>query len=385
MIRKIIICGMFYICLLGCHKESSYKNRYTLKSVNDSINIKIGSRSRNLSFSIQYLPFNDSNYLAVLTEKFNSVEIYNLDAHKLFNIIETKKEGNNAFPGMMGFVMKDIDTMLAIGTYPRFVGIINGKGEVLRKIPWNKSNIGRFIEPMIPIGPYRPVIKGSTVSISLLTNTHESNGILTSTKKDQSNLHVDIDLNTGESKLFPFTYPDELLGKDISGLHICRVLGYNNCYVYSFNMIDGLFISNENLSFEKIPLETNYKLKLIENHWEYMADMIAGMRYNLAHDEIEDICFDKFRECYYLIVRKRDENPQNNIDYRATFLYPDCFIIILDKNLKFMGEVNLPDNTYSFKMTFVAPKGLYISEDHINNPSYNEDYLRFRLLTLEKL
>ena len=64
---------------------------------------------------------------------------------------------------------------------------------------------------------------------------------------------------------------------------------------------------------------------------------------------------------------------------------PDCFIIIIDKNFKFMGEVYLPDNTYSFKMTFVTPKGLCISEDNINNPSYSEDFMQFRLFNLEKL
>jgi predicted DNA-binding transcriptional regulator YafY len=50
-----------------------------------------------------------------------------------------------------------------------------------------------------------------------------------------------------------------------------------------------------------------------------------------------------------------------------------------------MGDVFLPDNTYSLKMMFITPQGLYISEDHINNPAFSEDYMRFRLFTLERL
>ena len=84
-------------------------------------------------------------------------------------------------------------------------------------------------------------------------------------------------------QIISFNYPAELIGKDVSGLHICRALGYNNCIIYSFNMIDGLYVSNDTLSFEKVPLEKNYKFKLIEYLWKsHMADIKAALRYNLA-------------------------------------------------------------------------------------------------------
>ncbi|MDX9904717.1 MAG: hypothetical protein RB288_11655, partial [Bacteroidales bacterium] len=116
---------------------------------------------------------------------------------------------------------------------------------------------------------------------------------------------------------------------------------------------------------------------------ESINDVQAGMRYTISHDEIVDILYDAFRECYYVFVRKRSKDNANEINIK--FLYPDCFILILDKNLKHMGEVFLPDNTYSFKMKFITPEGLYISEDHVNNPTFDENYMRFRLFKLVEL
>jgi hypothetical protein len=192
-----------------------------------------------------------------------------------------------------------------------------------------------------------------------------------------------VNLNTGECKLLPFTYPVWLIGKDIIGLEPGRVLGHNHCFVYNFG--DSLFMTYDHLKIEKVKIETNYQFKFAEQRWKYMSDISSGMRYVLSCDEVIDFYYDPFRECYYLLIRKRTDNLEKNVDLSVKFLYPQCFIVILDKNLKYMGDVYFPDNTYSFKMMFITKKGLYISEDHVNNPSYSEDAMRFRLFTLKKI
>ena len=55
MIRKFLYVVFFIFVCCVVIRRRSYKSRYTLKSTNDSFNIKIGSSSRNLSYSIQYL------------------------------------------------------------------------------------------------------------------------------------------------------------------------------------------------------------------------------------------------------------------------------------------------------------------------------------------
>lgn len=100
---------------------------------------------------------------------------------------------------------------------------------------------------------------------------------------------------------------------------------------------------------------------------------------------LRDIFYDKYRNCYYIFYMKRNENPDAGRNLFLKLQYPDCFILILNKDFKHMGEVFLPDNTYSFQFSFITPDGLYISEDHPNNPDFDEDFMRFRLFKLEKL
>jgi len=134
--------------------------------------------------------------------------------------------------------------------------------------------------------------------------------------------------------------------------------------------------------FISIPLEMNYDLKI---SYKAKSNLKKGLEEKLIHDEIINIYYDKYRECYYLIIRKREPNYIRNSSITTHFIYPDCFILVLDKNLHYLGEVYFPKDIYSFNMMFITHKGLYISEDNINNPLFSEDYMRFRLFTLENI
>jgi hypothetical protein len=328
---------------------------------------------------------NNTNYLAVLAQKFNSLAIYNLDNKELLKKYALNNTGPNALGNSYGFVMKGTDTAIVIGFYPRVVYLLDADGEIIKKIPYEKDANGRLINPSWANLGYRPFILGDTLYLFPNISPYESTGVLTSTNQQHSPVDIAINLKTEDIKIPSLTIPSELIGKDITGMTVCRTSNNTNCFVYHFSIIDGLFVTCDFLSFKKVSIETNYKFKLKENQSENNYDMEKALRYNLSHDEIIDIYYDLYRECYYLVVFKRTDDLGKELDFRSEFLYPKGFIIILDKTFKHLGDVFLPDNTYSLKMMFVTPQGLYISEDHINNPSYSEDYMQFRLFTLEKL
>jgi hypothetical protein len=197
---------------------------------------------------------------------------------------------------------------------------------------------------------------------------------------------MDVNLRTGQTVQSSLKYPEELIGKDISGADYRHTVGYNNSLVYCFGFTDSLHVSEDHKTFKKVLIETDYKLRLIHNFWKYfVGDMDARFNYLINCDEFRDIIYDKYRECYYLVIRRRVKEDGKHVDYMINMLFPDCFIIILDKSLRPMGEVSFPNDTYSFQMMFVAPEGLYISEDHPNNPDFDEDFMRFRLFKLTKL
>jgi hypothetical protein len=57
--------------------------------------------------------------------------------------------------------------------------------------------------------------------------------------------------------------------------------------------------------------------------------------------------------------------------------------LIFDENFKKLGEYDLPNNRFFVIDHFVAPDGLYISENHPENPELNEDILRFRKISFD--
>lgn len=59
-------------------------------------------------------------------------------------------------------------------------------------------------------------------------------------------------------------------------------------------------------------------------------------------------------------------------------------IIILDKDLKYIGETKFPDYTYNSKLMFVSKEGLYISSSHYMNPNFSDDLLNFSCFNLVK-
>ena len=86
--KKYQISLLICVFIFSCQKDVIYKNKYTLKFGNDSINIKLGSSSTNRSNCIQFLSSNDTDYLAVLTNKNKSIELYNLNKKKLQFVID---------------------------------------------------------------------------------------------------------------------------------------------------------------------------------------------------------------------------------------------------------------------------------------------------------
>ena len=58
---------------------------------------------------------------------------------------------------------------------------------------------------------------------------------------------------------------------------------------------------------------------------------------------------------------------------------------ILDKDFNIIGETLFPQYTYNPSMAFVHKNGLYISDSHILNPSFDENVLSFKCFTLKDI
>jgi hypothetical protein len=72
-------------------------------------------------------------------------------------------------------------------------------------------------------------------------------------------------------------------------------------------------------------------------------------------------------------------------DLEKLISYPPlASIIIIDKNFRKIGELKLPQNKFLVSNAFVAKEGLYISNNHPENPQMQDNKLSFTLFELAK-
>ena len=380
---------LFIILMLAsgaCINSESYKDRYTLKPVDNPLEIPIGSQTRNFVYYSQYVLLDGINYLGILNYERNRIEIYNLDSGTLTRIIQFFHEGPEAFGRVSNFFIETLDSLLVDCDSEMSVGIADGRGKILKEISYREDINGRRFIPTPPWIGSRPYKIGNIIYYLQSHMYEESNGILSEEKRKETFLNVALNTETGICFTPLLIYPDEMVGREVwRSPNVMRTINGNGLFVYHFANLADLFVSNDLKSLRKVPIESNYRLKLNEESFKYRYDMTGALMNTVTHDMIRDIFYDKYHDCYYLFYMKRNENPDAGINLFLKLQYPDCFILILDKNLHHMGEVFLPDNTYSFQFSFITPEGLYISEDHPNNPEFDEDYMRFRLFKLVKL
>lgn len=387
MKKSLILGCLFTLLVFGCKPNSPFIITHTLIASTDSvIKIHIDNNSTNLSICTQFICHNDTNYIALLNRNYNKIMIYNLDSKKLYNVINLKQNGPNSFPLIYGFAFKKLDTILAVSTYPQLVGIIGKNGTVLKKISYARDINDNIVYPSNAALGNHPILVGDSIYLIQSIISDESSMFLTLDKIEHTSVNISLNIKTGKCKLSPLKIPVDLKDKDIVGLNAFREIGYSNSFIYYYNLLNFLYVTKDFLTFNKIPIQTNYNLKVKKNIRKFVHSTFEkAVKNYLAGDEILDIHYDKFRECYYLVVSKRSTNFDKNADYRLELNYPQFMIIMLDKNLNYMGDVYFPKDTYSCKMMFITKKGLFISEDNLNNSEFDEDYLRFRQFNLIKL
>ncbi len=384
--RYLTYCITIYLLLTNCNTNSAdEESRITLEPTSESIYIKLGKREINETALSQYFSDKDSNYLALLNDKYNSIDIYNLDKKVLSYKIRIEKEGTNAFIGKFGFIIKNLDTIVLISNWPPSVAIINTEGKITKRISCEKDENGKFLPFAIPLRGLNGIIKGDILNIVNELSIRQYTGKFTASDHKLLKIVTSVNLKQGNVKILPLDYPEKLIDKDVFNMSKCWEKGYDDNFIFSFSILSDLFVTQDFINYREIPLETDHELKLPENMFKYATDLQGFLNYEKETDAIKDILYDKFRQYYYILIRKHEQELNNNEEYiLKNTLYPDCFIIILDKDFKHISEINFPKGVYYFNNMFITKEGLYISEDHVDNPIYSEDALRFRLFKVSK-
>ncbi len=383
----IVILSLIILSCNGCKSDNFNSDKNTkseLKaklviSSSDSISLNIPS-DVNYSFRTnEFYSDSANNYLSLLNNSSNEIIFFCIDSGNLAFRIKLHKQGQNRTGRCLGYKIlgKDSIIVTALGIPSLFQ--IDFKGKVYKRYDYAQTVDNEqvyFFPSFSSFNRRLLLVKGKFYGTQYPKSPWNPSKL---SKVPDEKLSLEIDISSGDVKLHDVTIPRDywdngkvplFSSRDCDGERLVWSFSYDhNLYLYD---LSGNFI-------EKKVAKSKYidKFTALSNNFN-------GMKYFIETPRYRDIIYDKYRNVYYRFARQGFKLNKN--DYIISrFNYPTQFsIIVLDKNFAVIDELLLPKNIYSIKEWFITPKGLYISQNHIESPQFNEDILTFRLFKLVK-
>lgn len=331
--------GILIVLFTHCTDDKLFKDKYTLVPI-DNVRIEISSNSKNFT-EIQSFESNNTEFIASLNSINNSIEFYNLETQKYFKEIRIDTEGSNAFGRIESFYIISFDSILVFSSGRPKMGLLDGNGVIIKSIPYEKDYLGKEVSKLATGGGVKPIKINTQVFLPQIYRALESNGILTEAGHYKSNIAISADISSVQVITLPLTYPKELIGKDVSAMPYKRIHGFGNTFIYCFGNLIELYVTNDHITYSSYPIETNYDLYAGESLNSF-TDIQLAINKLLLKDEIVNLYYDSFRYCYYILIRKRqNETSFDNFEQTrknwyfptATFLFWTKILNILVKSI----------------------------------------------------
>ena len=383
------ICLVSCICLFACQdspKESIATYDIGLAE-SKKIVLPVDENTYYMSKSMFQFEEDNKEYLYFGNFQKNQYEIliYDLENHNLYKRIPLLKEGPNGVPSISGCKpFEDSNTYFLFQHHLRRLSIINDQGELLRYYPVK-----------LPEGQFTHCDDGwsyffnpSFCVDSVVYFRHGLNKAQMKTHewKDVS-MFTYLNMKNGEVGPLPLHYPsifDHDVENPAGGFKFSYDYNYEqNKLVCSFTGYDSLMVSDDLQNVRWY----NGKSRYMESIRPILYEASGGIQ-SLAklkeRGKYHNLMYDRYRDVYYRIAElpyefKQNESPFDDPRGR------EFSIIIFDKDFNIIGETKFPGNKYFYKMSFVGRDGLYISENNLANPEFDEDKLVFACFKLEDL
>ena len=381
------ICLVSCICLFACQdspKESIATYDIGLAE-SKKIVLPVDENTYFLSKSIFQFEEDGKEYLHFENSRKGLYEIitFDLEKQEVHKRIPIEPEGPNGIPAMYGSKpYPDSKNYLIFQGKAFRISQMNGEGIVDRN--YQLKSPGRFVRVILSTFCYLP----SFVRDSVL---YFDQRVASKKKRNLPNypIFAALDLNTGELDWASLNFPTTFNG-DYSHIQSGDSFTYDYNYkddrlVCSFIESDSIMVTDD-LSTVKW---YNAKSRFLDSMIPYINDPTEDV-YDLIRKEEKPkywhLMYDKYRDVYYRFAEMpcelaENEDPYDEFAPRAR----EFSVIILDKDFRIIGETKFPGNKYFYKMSFVGRDGLYISENNLANPEFDEDKLVFACFKLEDI
>ena len=382
---KKIILLLVLAHLYACSSSKSGEDAIYSKELVESkkVTLPCDENTYFLSKSIFQFEEDGKEYLHFENSRKGQYEIITFDLEKqdVHKRLPIAPEGPNGIPAMYGSKpFPDSKNYLIFQGMAFRVTQMDGDGKVLRN--YQLKSPGRFVRMILSTFCYFPsFVRDSVLYVDQRVASRKKRNL------DRYPIFATLDLRTGELGFAPLDFPKTFKG-DYS--HIRSGDSFTYDYNYKENRLVCSFLESDSIMVTDDLTHTkwyNAKSQFLDSMIPYLND---------AGDDVQDIIrreqkakywhimYDKYRDVYYRFAEMpcelaKDENPYDEFAPKAR----EFSVIILDKDFRIIGETKFPGNKYFIRMSFVGRDGLYISENNLANPDFDEDKLVFACFKLE--
>ena len=370
----ILIYFTLSFTLFSCQSEEkeNYKYDYSFK-ISETLQFPIDSQTNYETGMIRLF----ENYLVAESIEKNSIQFYDLDTKEKKHEVFLEKFGDNGIGKLIGSYVQNLDSIYVIGSHRYKIYLVNQEGEVLDKFATQYDIDGKTYGTQMG-GTGFPLHKmGNTFYFPCLPeiNIFEEN-VMGTTMELKYNLEK-------KEMRSSFSYPEEYNKMYNTWLfYFTKAIFNENKAVYTFSASPFLHIKEKEV-VHKIPIHSDYatskKLLLPQPPTREPKELI---NIYLENNSYLSIIYDRYREVYYHFFGLPIDIIDNSTGKQNTPADKPFSIIIYNKDFKKIGEYLPEENHYLHNTYFVNEKGLWLSNNHVNNPNLNENILSFRLFEL---
>lgn len=310
--------------------------------------------------------------------------LFDIENECIHKRIPLEKQGPNGVPAIIGCKpFTDSNGFMAFQPGMERISILDKEGNMLKHYSTNPKD-GRLISYVDGVShQFMPTfMEDSIVYFSYCPQKpdmkhHEWSSLP---------LFTSLDLKTGKIGETPICYPP-IFKQDIKHLSMGWEFLYDYNYgqkrlVCSFMGYDSLMVTDDLCNMKWYNGKSRY-MKCHPKLYEAGA-LLKTLTSTKENPSYLHVMYDKYHDVYYRFAEmpyelKPNESPFDDPRGR------EFSVIIFDKDFNIIGETKFPGNKYFYKMSFVGKDGLYISENNLANPDFDEDKLVFACFKLKDL
>ncbi|MCH7408553.1 DUF4221 domain-containing protein [Belliella sp. DSM 111904] len=368
--------SLLFLLIISCknvEEKLDYESELILK---EQFVINLDDKTDYNFYYYEVVNWQNKECLAVINQVNNSLDFYDLDIGEKVKTIPIPMDGPFGLGYVQGFTYVNSDSVFLYkrGTFRGSI-LIDSSGEVQNSyFPGIKEQSAKDLVNHVSIPKNPTYFKNNKlhfISYPLEDNQNPDNfhkNVLHAGRFGLDSLSISFEKASG----FPPIFWNKTWNSP--SCSVSRVLGENDNWVYSWDLLDSLFV----FDFEHQSRESYYvKSKLRPSKLDFAEFSFPNdaMGSNLYYS----IKYDKYRDCYYRIYFVKPKVKVEEIPGIHRFDFFPFVIMVLDKNFNVISEKYFPSKMYKPTQSFVGEKGFYLPLSNGLNPDLKENKILYEL------